>query len=40
MVLGGKVIFFKLREIFVIARDGFQYYSPLVVLFQMIYLVV
>ena len=41
MVPGGKVKFLKnaiTQEIFVIARNGFQYnYSPLVMLFQMIY---
>ena len=40
---GKKVIFLKIaitRGIFVMARNGFQYYSPLVMLFQMIYLMV
>ena len=40
---GGKVKFLSIaitRKIFVIATNGFQHYSPLVMLFQMIYWVV
>ena len=43
MVPEGKVKFLSIaitREIIVIATNGFQYYSPLVMLFQMIYWVV
>ena len=40
MVPKGKVKFLYIvitREIFVTAKNGFQYYSPLVMSFQMIY---
>ena len=43
MVPGGEMKFILIditRELFVIARNGFQYYNPLVMHFQMIHFVV